>query len=53
MSRNKLTITNSDKGKSIVILTQGEYEHKVNNFIEDNIFTIINITLTQHYQERP
>jgi hypothetical protein len=50
VSTNKLTITKADIGKTIVILTQEEDQHKVNNFIEDNNFTVIN-NGTQHYQK--
>jgi hypothetical protein len=35
-------ITKADNGKTIVIPTQEECEHKVNNFIQDNKFTVIN-----------
>jgi hypothetical protein len=47
----ELTITKEDKGKTLVILTQEEYRHNVNNFIQDNQFTIINNNPTQHYQK--
>jgi hypothetical protein len=45
--KNKLTITKSDKGKTLVITTQEEYKHKTINFIHDNNFT----TKTQQYQK--
>jgi hypothetical protein len=51
VSTNKLTITKADKGKTVLILTQEEYHHKVNNFIQDNRFTVINNNPTQHYQK--
>jgi hypothetical protein len=41
----------SSKGKTILILTQEKYEHKVNNIIQDNKFIVINNKPTQHYQK--
>jgi hypothetical protein len=51
VSTNKLTITKADKGKTILILTQEEYENKVKKFVQDNNFTLIITTPTQHYQK--
>jgi hypothetical protein len=50
ISANKLNITKADKGKTIVICTQEECPSKVNNFIQDNKFTVINNNSTYHYQ---
>jgi hypothetical protein len=48
---NKLTITKADKRKALVILTQEEYKHKINNFIRDNQFIMINNNPTQYCQK--
>ena len=51
ISENKLTITKADKGKTLVILTQDEYKHKVKSFIQDNQFQKIRNDPTQQYQK--
>jgi hypothetical protein len=51
MEMNKLTITKAIKGKTVVILTQVEYKHKINNFIYDNQFIAINNSPIQYYQK--
>jgi hypothetical protein len=51
ISKNKLVITKADKGKTLVILTQEEYKHKVKSFIQDNHFIKINNDPTQKYQK--
>jgi hypothetical protein len=33
INENKLVITKTDKGKTLVILTHEEYKRKINNFI--------------------
>jgi hypothetical protein len=33
---NRLIITRADKGKTLVILTKEEYNHKIQNFIQEN-----------------
>jgi hypothetical protein len=48
---NQLIITQADKGKTLVILTQEDYKHKTYNFAQDNQFTTINNKPTQHYQK--
>jgi hypothetical protein len=47
---NKLTITKADKGKTLVILTEEEYQQKTMKFIQDNHFILINKDPTQQYQ---
>jgi hypothetical protein len=42
------TITKADKGKTLVILKQEEYKHKINNFIHDNHFIKSDENPTQH-----
>jgi hypothetical protein len=49
LSTNNLIITKADKRKTVVILTQDEYEQKVYNFIHDNKFTETNNNPMQHY----
>jgi hypothetical protein len=51
MKNTKITTTKANKGKPIVTLTQEEYERRVNNFIKDNKFIVINNNTTQHYQK--
>jgi hypothetical protein len=43
---NRLIIIRADKGKTLVILTKEEYNHKIENFIHDN--HLIKINKTQH-----
>jgi hypothetical protein len=50
VSTNTFTIAKAAKGKTVPM--PKEWEHKVNNFIQDNKFTIIN-NPTQHYQKAP
>jgi hypothetical protein len=35
----------------MVVLTHEKYEIKVNNFLQDNNFTVINNNPTQHYKK--
>jgi hypothetical protein len=51
ISKNILTITKADNGKTLVILTQDEYKHEIRNFIQDNQFIMINKNPTQQYQK--
>jgi hypothetical protein len=51
MIMNQLIITKAEKGETLVILTQEEYKHKVNNFLQDNLFTTIDYNPTQYYQK--
>jgi hypothetical protein len=39
---NELTITEADKGKIIVILRTENYVQKVNNFLQENKFILLN-----------
>jgi hypothetical protein len=48
---NELIITKADKGKTIVILTTGDYMKKVNNFIQENQFVLLNNDPTQNYRK--
>jgi hypothetical protein len=48
---NKLTITKADKGKAVVIITQEEYKHEINNFIEGNHFIAINNNLPNNIKK--
>jgi hypothetical protein len=48
---NELTITKVDKGKTIVILSAENYAQKVNNFVQENQFTLLNYNPTQNYQK--
>jgi hypothetical protein len=36
IDKNRLIITRADKGKTSVILTKEEYNHKIQSFIQDN-----------------
>jgi hypothetical protein len=51
IQKNKLIITKADKGKTLVILTQEEYEHKISNFILDNKFIKSDKNPTQQCQK--
>jgi hypothetical protein len=51
VQKNKLTITKSDKGKTLVVLSQEEYEHKIDNIIRDKHFITINNNPTQQYHK--
>jgi hypothetical protein len=51
ISTNKLIITKADKRKTVVILTQQEYDHKANNFVQDNKFTVITNNPTLHKKQ--
>jgi 16S rRNA U1498 N3-methylase RsmE len=51
MHKNNLIATNADKGKTLVILTEYEYKHKISNFIQGNQFTLINKDPTSYYQK--
>jgi hypothetical protein len=44
---NRPIITRADKGKTLVILTKEEYNHKIQNFIQDN--HLITMNKTQHH----
>jgi hypothetical protein len=48
---NRLIITRADKGKTLVILTKEEYNHKIQNFIQDNHLIKMNKNPTQQYQK--
>jgi hypothetical protein len=48
---NKLIITKADKGKTLVILTKEEYNHKIKNFIQNNHYVKINKIPTQQCQK--
>jgi hypothetical protein len=48
---NKLIITKANKGKTLVILTEEEYNHKIKNFIQNNHYIKINKNPTQQYQK--
>ena len=50
MLDNKLVITKADKGKTLVIITEEEYQQKIMKFIHENNFTLINKDPTQQYQ---
>jgi hypothetical protein len=50
-AENELIITKADKGKTIVILTTEDYTPKVNNFIQENQFVLLNNDPTQNYQK--
>jgi hypothetical protein len=49
LSTNKLTITEEDKWKTIVLLTEEEYKLKVNNFTQYHKFIANNNNATQQY----
>jgi hypothetical protein len=49
--KNKLIVTKADKGKTLVILTEEKYKHKIINFIQHNQFIMINKDPTQQYQK--
>jgi hypothetical protein len=51
ITTNELIVKREDKGKTLVILTHEEYKQKVNTFIQDKQFTLINNNPTQHYQK--
>jgi hypothetical protein len=51
MITNQLIITKAGKGKTIAVLTQEECKHKINNFIQNNQFTMIISNPTQYYQK--
>jgi hypothetical protein len=51
MHTNNLIATNADKGKTLVILMEYEYQQKIRNFIQDNQFTLINKDPTSLYQK--
>ena len=48
--KNKAFVTKADKGNSIVILYQDDYNKKVEDFISNNNFTITNNDITKHLQ---
>jgi hypothetical protein len=50
MCTNKLTITDADKGKTLVIITEEEYKQKIIEFTQENNFTLTNKGQTQQYQ---
>jgi hypothetical protein len=50
IQKNKLITSMADKGKTLVILTQEEYKHKINNFIQDKKFTKMEKNPMQQYQ---
>jgi hypothetical protein len=41
----------TDKGKTIVTLTRENYKQKVNNFMKENQFTVLNNNPMQNYQK--
>jgi hypothetical protein len=43
---NRLIITKADKGKTLVILTKEEYNHKIQNFMQGSHFIKINKSTT-------
>jgi hypothetical protein len=51
LAENELIITKANKGKTIVILTMEDYTQKVNNFIQENQFVLINNDSTKNYQK--
>jgi putative IMPACT (imprinted ancient) family translation regulator len=51
LAENELIITKEDKGKTIVVLTMEDYTQKVNNFIQENQFVLINNDPTKNYQK--
>jgi hypothetical protein len=51
LAKNELIITQADKGKTIVILTIEDYTQKVNNFIQENQFLLLNNDPMQNYQK--
>jgi hypothetical protein len=51
LAENELIITKADKRKTIVIRTMEDYTHKVNNFIQENQFVLINNDPTKNYQK--
>jgi hypothetical protein len=51
MITNQPIITKADKGKTLVVLTQEEYKHRINNLIQNNHFTNINDNPTHYYQK--
>jgi hypothetical protein len=51
INKNRLTTTNTDKRKTLVILTQEEYKHKIRNLMQENQFIMINKNLTQQYHK--
>jgi hypothetical protein len=50
INMNRLIRTRGDKGKTLVILTKEEYNHKIQNFIQDNHLIKMNKNPTQQYQ---
>ena len=48
--KNKAMVSKADKGNSIVILYQDEYNQKVEEFISNNNFTIANTDITKNLQ---
>ena len=50
MLDNKLVTTKADKGKTLVIITEDEYQQKIMKFIHENNFTLINKDPTQQFQ---
>jgi hypothetical protein len=51
LAENELIITEADKGKTIVILTIEDYTQKINNFIQENQFVLLNNDPTQNYKK--
>jgi hypothetical protein len=51
IQKNKLIITKAGKGKTLVILTQEEYKHKIKNVIQDNKFIKSEKNSTQQYKK--
>jgi hypothetical protein len=49
--KNKLVVTQADKAKTLVILTEEAYKHIIRNCIQDNHFTMINKDPTQQYHK--
>ena len=50
LSENKVMTSKADKGNSIVILYQDEYNQKVEEFISNNNFTAANTDITENLQ---
>jgi len=53
LRKNKALITKADKGSSIIIVYQNEYEQKVLDFISNNGVEDLNSNITTKFQKRP
>ena len=51
LANNKSTVSNADKGNSIVIMYQDYYGQKVLDFVSQNNFLITNSNITKKFQK--